>query len=225
MARTASSHRLVGVGAGGHAKNVIDAVTAAGRARVAMLLDDDPSTWGTRVLGVPVQGSSALLEEIRASGVANAFIGVGGIPAPSVRRVVMDRLTDAGFRVPPIVHPAATVSAWALPAAGCQVLAGAVINPDAHIGQGVVIGTGAIVGHDTVVDDFAHVAAGARLGGRVRVGAGALVGSGAVVLQGISVGDGATIGAGAVVTRDVDDGATVLGIPAQADSRPVQEVA
>lgn len=225
MARTAAAHRFVGVGAGGHAKNVIDAVMAAGSARVAMLVDDDPSTWGSRVLGVPVQGSSTLLGEIRASGVANAFIGVGGIPDPSVRRTVMDRLTDAGFRIPPIVHPAAAVSAWALPAAGCQVLAGAVINPDAHIGQGVVVGTSAIIGHDAVVEDFAHVAAGARVGGGSRVGAGALVGSGAVILQGVTVGDGATVGAGAVVTRTVEDGATVLGVPAQPDGPRMQGVA
>lgn len=215
----------MGVGAGGHAKNVIDALMAAGSARVAMLLDDDPATWGSRVLGVPVQGSSSLLGEIRSSGVPNGFIGVGGIPTPSVRRAVMDQLTDAGFRVPPIVHPAATVSAWALPAAGCQVLAGAVINPDAHIGQGVVVGTSAVVGHDAVVDDFAHVAAGARIGGGARVGAEALVGSGAVILQGVTVGTGATVGAGAVVTRDVADGSTVLGVPAQPDAAHAQGVA
>ncbi len=224
MARRAASHRLVGVGAGGHAKNVIDAVTASGIARVAMLLDADPSTWGSRVLGVPVSGAPAMLEEVRASGISNGFIGVGGIPSPGVRRAVMDQLTDAGFRLPPIVHPAATVSAWALPAAGCQVLAGAVINPDAHIGQGVVIGTAAVVGHDAVVEDFAHVAAGARIGGGARVGTEALVGSGAVILQGVTVGDGATVAAGAVVTRDVAHGATVLGIPAQAGGELIEGV-
>lgn len=225
MASRPASHRLVGVGAGGHAKNIIDAVTAAGRARVSMLVDADPATWGSRVLGVPVQGSPAMLEEIRSSGTSNGFIGVGGIPDPSVRRLVMDQLTDAGFRVPPIVHPGATVSAWALPGAGCQVLAGAVINADAHVGQGVVVGTAAVIGHDAVVEDFAHVAAGARVAGGARVGEQALVGSGAIILQGVVVGDGATVGAGAVVTRDVPPGETVRGVPAGSAATSVQGAA
>ena len=45
--------------------------------------------------------------------------------------------------------------------------------------------------------------------------AGASIGGGATVLPGIRVGVGATIGAGAVVTKDVPDGATVVGNPAK----------
>jgi len=46
------------------------------------------------------------------------------------------------------------------------------------------------------------------------VGRGASIGSGATILGGIRIGCGATVGAGAVVTRNVADGATVLGNPA-----------
>jgi UDP-2-acetamido-3-amino-2,3-dideoxy-glucuronate N-acetyltransferase len=44
---------------------------------------------------------------------------------------------------------------------------------------------------------------------------GASLGSGAVVLGGVRVGAGALVGAGAVVTRDVDPGAVVSGVPAR----------
>jgi UDP-2-acetamido-3-amino-2,3-dideoxy-glucuronate N-acetyltransferase len=45
---------------------------------------------------------------------------------------------------------------------------------------------------------------------------GASLGSGAVVLCGVRIGAGALIGAGAVVTRDVQPGETVAGVPAKA---------
>jgi len=44
---------------------------------------------------------------------------------------------------------------------------------------------------------------------------GASIGSGAVILCGVTIGEGAMIGAGAVVTRDVDPGAVVAGVPAR----------
>ena len=47
-----------------------------------------------------------------------------------------------------------------------------------------------------------------------RVKKGASIGAGAVILPGVSIGKYAMIGAGAVVTKNVPDGATVVGNPA-----------
>lgn len=44
---------------------------------------------------------------------------------------------------------------------------------------------------------------------------GASIGAGATILPGLTIGENALIGAGAVVTRDVPDGATVVGNPAR----------
>jgi UDP-2-acetamido-3-amino-2,3-dideoxy-glucuronate N-acetyltransferase len=43
----------------------------------------------------------------------------------------------------------------------------------------------------------------------------AAIGSGATLLCGITIGEGAMVGAGSVVTKDVPDGATVVGNPAR----------
>jgi serine O-acetyltransferase len=47
------------------------------------------------------------------------------------------------------------------------------------------------------------------------IGDGVVIGSGAQVLGPIEVGKGAKIGANSVVTKDVDAGQTVVGIPAK----------
>lgn len=44
---------------------------------------------------------------------------------------------------------------------------------------------------------------------------GAVIGSGAVIMAGVTIGAGALIGAGSVVTKDVEDRAVVMGVPAR----------
>lgn len=44
---------------------------------------------------------------------------------------------------------------------------------------------------------------------------GASIGSNATIIAGVTIGENAMIGAGAVVTRDVADNATVVGVPAR----------
>jgi maltose O-acetyltransferase len=56
---------------------------------------------------------------------------------------------------------------------------------------------------------------GAEFGRPVSIGQNVWIGGGAIILPGLSIGDDAVVGAGAVVTRDVPQGATVLGNPAR----------
>lgn len=199
---------IVGVGAGGHAKSVLEAIRSAGAFEVVALVDDDPALAGTELLGVRITSGPP-------TGASHAFLGVGGIGDSGPRRRVCERLLAEGFELPPIVHAGAAVSPWATLGRGAQVLAAAVVNADATLGDGVLINTAAVVEHDCAIGDYAHVAPNATLGGDVTVGAGAHVGMGAVVVEGRRVGASAFVAAGAVVVADVPDGVRVAGVPAR----------
>ncbi|MDW4497993.1 sugar O-acetyltransferase [Sulfitobacter sp. D35] len=49
----------------------------------------------------------------------------------------------------------------------------------------------------------------------VRIGSDVWIGGGAIIMPGVTVADGAIVGAGSVVTRDVPEEATVMGVPAR----------
>jgi UDP-perosamine 4-acetyltransferase len=199
------------VGAGGHAKVVIDAVRASGAGPIAGVLDDDPAARGRLVLGVAVVDDASAAAVAR-HGVRRAVLAVGDNRA---REALARRLGGDRVAWPVVVHPRAHLAPGVRVGPGCVVLAGAVVQPDAVVGEHVIINTSSSVDHDCELGGFAHVGPGARLAGGVRVGAGALLGIGCVVLPGRAVGAGATIGGGAVVVADIPAGATARGVPAR----------
>ena len=118
-------------------------------------------------------------------------------------------------RLASVVHPAACVSRFSSIASGCFVAASAVVGPMAIVGMGVIVNHGAVIDHDVEVGAFSHIAPNASLGGHAKVGQRVLIGSGAVVLPSVVIGNDVTVGAGSVVSADLLEPGTYIGIPAR----------
>jgi sugar O-acyltransferase (sialic acid O-acetyltransferase NeuD family) len=203
---------LVIIGAGGHGKVVLDILRAAGQHEPVAFLDADPALAGTEVFGVPVLGAINLLPKLRQQKVRHAIVAIGDNRA---RLQYAGLLRGQGFELASAVHPTAFVSPTAKLGVNVVVAPQAAVITDTRIGDSAIINTGAAVDHECDVAEGVHIGPGARLAGRVRVGAGAFVGLGASVIQCLTIGQYAMVGAGAVVTADVPDFATVVGVPAR----------
>ncbi|WP_250658509.1 serine O-acetyltransferase [Alkalimarinus coralli] len=102
-------------------------------------------------------------------------------------------------------------------------LTGIEIHPGARIGRRFFIdhGMGVVIGETTIIGDDVTLYQGVTLGGtswnkgkrHPTLGNNVVVGAGAKVLGPFEVGDNAKIGSNAVVTKQVPEGATVVGIP------------
>ncbi|MCX5658240.1 MAG: acetyltransferase [Planctomycetota bacterium] len=196
-------------GAGGQGLVTAEAATAAGW-RVAGFLDDRAKP-DEKILDWPV----AMADSVKPGGGDGDAMIIVAMGDNRIRERLQRAAEAAGWRLATIVHPSAWVSPSAVIGPGSYVGAMAAINGLARVGSGVLVNTGAIVEHHNVVGDFAHIGPNAALAGRVTVGPRTLVGVGASVRPFAKVGSDCVVGAGACVVRDVEDGKTVIGVPAR----------
>jgi acetyltransferase-like isoleucine patch superfamily enzyme len=88
------------------------------------------------------------------------------------------------------------------------------IQTDVYITAYTTIEDNVFIGPRAVTTNDKYMYYGAKLVGPT-IKKGARIGANATLLPGVTIGEGAVVGAGAVVTKDVPDGATVVGNPAR----------
>lgn len=121
------------------------------------------------------------------------------------------------------IEPGAVIRDKVIIHKNAVIMMGAVINIGAEVGENTMIDMNAVLGARATVGSSCHIGAGAVLAGvleppsasPVIVEDHVLVGANAVLLEGVRIGKGAVVAAGSVVTKDVEAGTVVAGIPAR----------
>jgi acetyltransferase-like isoleucine patch superfamily enzyme len=86
---------------------------------------------------------------------------------------------------------------------------------DARFGEGAAVNYHSGVDHDAIVGPFMQISGHCDIMGGATVGTDVFLGSHAAILPRVKIGDRAVVGAGAIVTGDVPDDMTVVGVPAR----------
>ena len=203
---------LLILGAGGHARVLLDALTQHGH-RVLGITDPDPYLKGQTLIGVPVLGNDDMILKYFPQEVllVNALGSVGSTRA---RASLYDTWKAKGYGFATVIHPKAILAPDVQLAEGVQVLAGAIINTGTVVGENTIINTASVIEHDCAIGKHVHIA-GARIAGQAHIGDYCHIGIGSTIIQNLSIGENCLIAAGAVVVTSCKAGSLMMGVPAR----------
>ena len=200
---------MILVGAGGHAREVIDLLELI--ADHDLFLFDNVNTSVTSINGITV-----LINEVQAKAklqIDPRFIIATGNPA--VRKKMYELFLKWGGNPVTCIANTTVISKHQTSIGdGSNLMHNVFISNHVQTGICCLLNTSAHLHHNVSVGNFCEIGPAALLLGNVKIGHHVFIGAGAVLLPGIEVGDDAVIGAGSVVTKNVAAGKVVKGNPA-----------
>ena len=207
--------RIVIIGAGGHGREVADIARhqaqVSGKIEVLGFIDDNRDLRGQRLDGLPVLGDWSWFENADRKTMAV----ISAVGSPQICRLLVERANALGLSFASVISPLSHISAFARLGQGVTVFPNVVINTGAFIDNYSILNVAATVSHDVIVGRYSNINPGAHLAGNVTIGEGCYIGMGANVIQGRTVGAWSVVGAGATVIRDLPEGVTAVGVPAE----------
>lgn len=207
--------RLLIFGAGGFGREVAWlAQQCWGEHARLVFCVDQPHYVSAPVNDIPVR----LLQDF-AGDVNGGLAYVIAVGDPEQRARIAGIHDSMGVPAATLVHPRVEASRWIEIGPGTILCAGVIASTNIFIGAHVHINLDCTIGHDVVIDDYTTLSPGVHLSGNVTIGKRVFIGTGATIINGsptspLSIGDGAVIAAGACVTKPVEPGALVAGVPA-----------
>lgn len=205
---------VVIVGASGHGGMILDCLKKEEQYNVVGFVDTFKRK-GSEHYGLKVLGNEydlpRLTESLNLSGLIFA------IGNNWTRKTVADKISEIVPRLEVIsaIHPSAVIADGVKIGKGSVVMAGAIINAKAQMGDYCILNTKASLGHDGVMQDFSSIASGVCTGGNLDLGRFSAISLGANVIEHIKIGKHSVVGAGSLVVKNVGSFCVVYGSPAK----------
>lgn len=203
--------KLVILGSGSFAKEVVCFIKLIGKYEIIGFIDRNKSLKGKKIYGIPILGDDQALRSLPSKRVKKVFIAVG---MSKIRETLFRKVCNFGLEPISLIHPSSVIAPNVKLGRGVVIYPNATINTEVELGNSVLINSNVSIGHDTKVSDFVNINPGVDIAGKVVIKRHAFLGIGCAVLQNLVIGEEAVVGGGALVRENVPPFTTVVGIPA-----------
>jgi sugar O-acyltransferase (sialic acid O-acetyltransferase NeuD family) len=139
--------------------------------------------------------------------------------SPTLREKLFHLYQEAGYTFDGLISPTARISRTSHIDPLAVIQHGVNVSSNVAIGRFVKLNSLCNIMHDSIVQEFTTVAPNAVILGYVKIGRNCYIGANSTILPKQQLGNRIMVGAGAVVTRDIPDDHTMVGVPARSVSR------
>lgn len=205
--------KIVIIGAGGFAREVLDVLEACNQENpsydvLGYIVETLYGSPGTLINETPILGSFDWLQEHK-----DEVYVICGVGTPQHRRRLTLQARAIGCRFCSATHPSAVLTRWVEMGEGVVITAGCILTNRIRIGNHVHVNLDCTIGHDSVLQDYVTLAPGVHVSGNVTLDEGCYVGTGTNIIEKIRIGAWSIVGAGSTITRNVFPNTTVVGVP------------
>jgi sugar O-acyltransferase (sialic acid O-acetyltransferase NeuD family) len=200
--------RLLIVGGGLGAVQVLDSLSRNEHQRATAIVDDNPDLSSKTVMGVPILGGQESIDVLFKQNLFDAAV-VSVSTSIAFRQKMGDKLAQLNIPMANIIDPSARVQRNALLGVGNVILAYCHIGACASIGNGNFLSPYVDIEHHCVVGDFCTFGPGVMMSSLVTVGTRVKFGTGIFIEPKLSIGPDSIIGSGAILTRDIPPNSVV----------------
>lgn len=202
--------RVVLIGGGGFAKEVLDLANMSG-IEIVGYVAPEKTTLKARYLGVfeDLTSKTHLFD-----GVTIGFGSINRATALS-RAAMIEAIKKANLQPVSIISPHARISSGVQIGAGTVVAHNVILAVDSIVGEHCMLNNASQLGHDACLAQNVTLAPLAFVAGECQIGENALVGPSTSVLQGVRIGRGSIVGVGATVARSLGEDKVVLPNPSR----------
>lgn len=200
--------RLLLIGAGLGATQVMDILAGSTTQTAVGILDDDEARWGTWVRGLPVVGGTGSLGRLwESNGFDAAVITIS--TSVDVRARLRALCQDAHIPLANVVDPTAKIATGARLGAGNVICAFVQVGTESTVGDNNFISAFNSFDHHNELGSDISTGPGCMTSGLVRIEDRVRLGTGIFVEPKVTLGEGAAVASGAVIVRSVPAGHAV----------------
>ncbi|NHE56248.1 acetyltransferase [Cyclobacterium plantarum] len=131
---------------------------------------------------------------------------------PNYRKMFYERFIQAGGKMVNLSGFRNTISPFTK-IVGADIFSHCFIGSLVQIGKGTLVNTGVQIHHSVQIGEFCEISPKVVILGDARIGNQTRIGANTTVLPKINIGNNVIIGAGSVITKDVPDDVTIVGVP------------
>jgi acetyltransferase-like isoleucine patch superfamily enzyme len=194
--------RILLIGGGLGATQVIDIFGQTSRDQAVAILDDSPDKWGSVVRDVPVVGGTDRLALLFAEGAYDAAVIAISTSVPARRRF-REACADAGIPLANVIDRTAKIATGVVLGVGNIICAFCHLGTEVRVGDNNFFSAYNSFDHHSSIGSDCSTGPGCMSSALVRLGDGVRLGTGIFIEPGLELGDGVQVASGAVLVHSV----------------------